>query len=148
MSGVYRRHYIQHRKTPGPVLFFEVYIKTLNTTVSNKTVVCYQLTESTRKLSNFNFQYTKIITLHQDILSHIALSFILIRRAINKNSYLQIISWLQTISYWEPEKNNFQISQELGKHKKNFLRKNLTLLKFVCSGSHQNFFCVLLHITY
>ena len=33
MSGVYRSHDIQHRKTPGPVLFFEVYIKTLNTTV-------------------------------------------------------------------------------------------------------------------
>ena len=41
-------------------------------------------TESIKK-SNFNFQYTKIITLHQDILNHIAFFFLLIRTAIDKN---------------------------------------------------------------
>ena len=63
-------------------------------------------TESIRKLSNFNFQWTK--TLYQNILNHIAFFFTLFK-PYKANKLYEITSKKRLL--WKPEKINFKFNR-------------------------------------
>ena len=121
--------------------------KARNTFTTNVNICSINIkTESIRKLSNFDCQWTK--ALYQNNLNNIAFFFIFFKGY--RQNYLSAIT-PKTISHWSPRKqmsNSTRIVKTQVKfwkfHVEDVILWNLT---FIFSGSHKNFSLMLLQIT-